>query len=247
MTHSIRLLLGTLLLSAAAPRATAAVIVYNTLSTTGNSGILAKLASPPGTPPTTNFLADDITVAPGHGGAALSSATFRAHSFNDNAVAVQPVFGFWAADGVGGAAGTLLGSFNLPVTSLAGNANTDLTLNLTPGQVTIPTNGQFWFGARFVASGSTTGDDLMLLGGQFFGSPTPGSSQDSVLASGPPGSPPTDPVQYSKPQPGPLAPNNLGLQFAADQASPIPEPATLAAFVLVGACGFAARRRTART
>jgi hypothetical protein len=197
----------------------------------------------------TTMAADDITVAPGFAGAAVTAFTFSVANFNGAAVSARPLVRFYSDDGAGGTPGTLLASFNFnPIAFTAGSV-ANFTFNPGSNVFIVPVSGTFWAGITFDDNNGGTGAtaaQLNLLGQGIYSPPTIGSSQDSffktILAgsfasSNPAGS-------LSSFGGSPVA--NFGWSFTSP-AAPVPEPGTGMLSFLAGIpLAFGIHRRNSR-
>jgi uncharacterized protein (TIGR03437 family) len=89
-----------------------------------------------------------LTLAAGSAGQSISALSFLAYNSNSVAVEARPTMYIWAA-GDGGTPTTLLGSFVLPLTSLAASNQQALSLTLPGGGIIVPANGEIWAGIGF--------------------------------------------------------------------------------------------------
>lgn len=114
---------------------------------------------------TTNLIADDIRVADGYGGLAVSRVTATVYMptyTNETLFQPQARMRFWAADGVDGGPGTFLSGLT-QIISLASNTRTDIVFtasNSSQPLFVLPTNGRFWAGITF--DGGTTYTDAQM-------------------------------------------------------------------------------------
>jgi hypothetical protein len=130
--------------------------------------------------------ADDLTVASGFGGSAVSSFTFIAYyNASSGTVTARPSFYFWAANGAGGGPGTFLDGLTLNPMTFTAQQVTPIHVASVSG-LTIPTDGKLWAGIVYDDDFGTTGASaaqLNQLGGPLYGPPTVGSSQDIAVFS----------------------------------------------------------------
>jgi len=149
--------LGVGLTALSAHPAAAQVNVYNNLTSAAGASTFtgSYFRNAAGTTATTStpIVADDITPIAGFAGLSVTSFTFTTINVNAAATTFSPTIYFYAADGTGGAPGTVLGVFNFstPVTQNAGTI-TRRGATLAPGSFLLP-SGTFWAGVSF--SGAT--------------------------------------------------------------------------------------------
>src|SRR5262245_34085550 len=107
-----------LALAGAAPAQ--AVTAYDNTATFSGFGLVIAGAGQVGNRLVTPLAADDIAVAPGLGGQAVTALTFSTANFSGGAVTVRPLLRFYAADGAGGLPGTYLGGLALDPVAMPG-------------------------------------------------------------------------------------------------------------------------------
>lgn len=125
----------------------------------------------------TTLLADDINRT-GAAGQALTDFTFSVANLNTGNVSARPRVRFYAADGVGGGPGTLIGGYTFNPISFVPGVSTFFTGLLVGGPV-MPTS--FWAGITFDNNTGATGAtaaQLNNLGQGLFDPPTLGTSAD---------------------------------------------------------------------
>ena len=127
--------------------ANADVVYQNTTNPTG-SGFLFEGAATVGGNLAANIDINDLILAPGSAGEAISSLSFLAFNFNTVAVQARPTMYIWAADGAGGTPGTLLGDFVLPVTTFGAGAQQAISIS-TGNEPLIPGSMEIWAGIGF--------------------------------------------------------------------------------------------------
>ncbi len=232
------MILGVAALALFGRAARADVIIFNNTTNGPVGGILFNGTAPVGGGMAANVDIDDITFSPGAAGAKVTSFSFVADNFNAGAVSARPTVYFWAANGAGGAPGTLLSSLVLPVKTFPAGSTT-LTSNLSG--LVVPSNGKFWAGIGYDDDNGTTGitaAQLDALGGLVFDPPTVGSSDGLVAFFIPPANAPfnVNNPGVSHFDFGDAPPVNYGWEFTGVLAAPptVPEPSSLALLSLGG-------------
>lgn len=184
-------------------------------------------------------VADNINAT---SGGTIDTFTFSVANSNSVPVTARPRVRFYAADGVGGAPGTVLGGFSFnPITFTANNVAL-FTGSVAASNVVIPAN--FWASIFFdgsTASPAPTVAQLNLLGQGLFDPPTLGTSTDvdflSTLTGGS-NSLINNPTGAVRTAPFVGAVANYGWEFTV-----VPAPASASLLCLGGL--LAARRRRA--
>jgi hypothetical protein len=114
---------------------------------------------------------NDLRLAPGSGGAAITSVSLISFNNGTNTVVARPTFYFWSADGIGGVPGTLLGKYVLPDTTFSHGVSTALGITDPNHSITLPANGRVWAGIGYDNDHGTLGitpGDLNALGALSF-------------------------------------------------------------------------------
>src|SRR5437763_1516713 len=83
-------------------RAAAQVVAYDNTTTFSGMGLTTAGTAAQGTVTITGMLVDDITFAPGSGGATINEFKFAVVNFDAASANARPRVRFWAADGTGG-------------------------------------------------------------------------------------------------------------------------------------------------
>jgi hypothetical protein len=133
-------------------------------------------ASGPGNDDYTIMDADDLTLA---GGGDVSGVNVILANFNNGTVTANVDLTFFANDGAGGLAGTVLGAFQVAGVTLPGAALSELNVSLSPGQLTL-SQGTIWAGLAYdnANQANTSDAELNELGMGIFNPPDVGSSTD---------------------------------------------------------------------
>ncbi len=226
-----------------AQHASAQTLVYdNTTSATG--GVVFNGSTNHGGNTLTNMNADDLTLAAGFGGQAITHFLFEADNFGTAATTARPSIFFWAANGTNGDAGTYLAGISLPNTTFPVQQATPLSADITG--LIIPANGKIWAGIvyddNFGATGATAAQ-LNSLGALTYNPPSVGSSGFGA-AFGSLGSyagvnnPAVTDYNF-----GGTVPINFGWQL---KVAATPEPGGLALWAGMALCGHIAMRRIRR-
>jgi hypothetical protein len=232
------------LLFAASAQAT---VIYSDVTTFTGFGYADGGATVIAGDDTTTMVADDITVAPGFAGAAVTGFSFTVANFNGTGVSARPLVRFYDDDGAGGTPGTLLAAFNFNPLAFAAGSVATFTFNPGSNLFIVPASGTFWAGITFDDNNGGTGAtavQLNNLGQGIFSPPTIGSSQDSFFQTTSAGSfASSNPAgSFASFSGSPVA--DFGWSFT----SPVPEPGTgLLSFLAGIPLAFAIRRRNLRS
>ena len=184
----------TLLACAAGARGQATSTAYSNLTTDGNINLPLGGASDGGS---TALTADDLTYDAGSGGQNLSAFKVIIYNNNDNGSteSVTPTVVFWDSDGSAGAPGTLLGTYTLPLLTVAGKTEQTLAFTVPaasqfalPAAIGASPTHTIWAGLYVTGTSGESGTMIGDFGLQVFNPPTVGSSQDQKFRSNNPGS-----------------------------------------------------------
>jgi hypothetical protein len=211
--------------------ARADVVVYqNTTNPTGG-GFAFEGALLTGSNLAANVDLNELTLAAGSAGDRITSLSFLSFNGNTMAVAARPTMYLWAANGAGGDPGTLLGSFALPLETLATGQS---TLSLTvPTTVIVPASMQIWAGIGFDndnGASAITAAQLNLLGALTYHPATVGTDGATALFIPPPNFAVNNPT-------GLVFGSPSGANYGWTVSAAVPEPSTWA-MMLIGFVGL---------
>lgn len=216
-----------------APNPREAVSVYDNTSAPSTAGVYLNGGAVAGI---TDLVADDTTPT---ASGVLDEFTFGvANTDPAAAFSARPRVRIWAADGAGGAPGTLLGGFTFnPITFTANSLNLYTTgTGLASSNIVLPP-GSIWWGLTFDNVGATaTNAQLNLLGQILIDPPSIGSSNGALSwESSGPGS-----FFVNNPTGGNI--NATPVSNIAWEYSLVPEPASLSLLGLGGLMVLTRRR-----
>jgi hypothetical protein len=217
--------------------ARAQVVVYqNTANPTGGSfGFNGAVLT--GSNLAANVDLNELTLAAGSAGDRITSLSFLASNFNTTAVAARPTMYVWAANGAGGDPGTLLGSFALPLETLA-PGQTTLSL-IVPTTLIVPASMQIWAGIGFDndnGASAITAAQLNILGALTYHPATVGTDGATALFIPPPNFAVDNPATFVFGSPS-------GANYGWTVSAAVPEPSTWAMMLLgFAGLGFAFRQ-----
>lgn len=220
---------------------------YSNVTTFGGQGYAPGGATSNGSFFITSMVADDLTLAAGSAGQAVTGFTFSVANFNGSAVSARPSVFFYADNGSSGAPGTLLASFTLNATSFTANSVALFTDNPGSPLFLAPSSGRMWAGVVFDNSGTAaSGTQLNNLGQGIFNPPTIGSSADIFFQTTPSGSFPGNNPPGGFGSFGGNPPANFGWRIFGDVAA-TPEGGSTVLFLMLGLSGLVLAQRRMRS
>lgn len=210
-----------------------AISVYDNTSAPQAAGVYLNGGAVAGI---TNLVADDTT--PTASGVLDEFSFGVANTDPSAAFSARPRIRIWAADGVGGAPGTLLGGFTFnPITFAANSLNLYTTgTGLASSNLVLPA-GSIWWGLTFDNVGATaTNAQLNLLGQILIDPPSIGSSNGALSWES------SGPGSWFVSNPTGSNINAAPVSNIAWEYSLVPEPAALSLLGLGGLMVLARRR-----
>jgi len=213
---------------------------YSNLDNFLGLGVMNGGAALIGTNTITSMVADDIQLEAIANGGTCDAIGIAVANFSAGSIAARLGMRFYAANGAGGAPGTILQALTFNALAFPPGV---VGLNGPIPTFTVPANGKLWVGLLFDDSNGTLGTEiaeLNSLGAGLFNPPTAGSSADLLFDSGVAGTflqnnPPGSTGNFGGP---PVA--NIGLEL---QVTPIPEPAIAGAITMLCLFSLSLRER----
>jgi hypothetical protein len=244
MKRAILMLAALALLFGGVGQAGAGTIVYQNTTNSLGGGFVFNGSTPVGSNLVANVDVNELTLQSGSAGMQITSLTLLAANFNTSAVQARPTMYIWAADGPGGAPGTLLGDFVLPTETFS-SFQTTIGLTIPNNTVIVPASGQIWAGIGFDNNnGATpiTAAQLNDLGAVSYHPATVGLDGPVAYFI-----PPTSPSNVNDPAVIVFDTNSTANYGWTVQATPVPEPATLTllGIGIAGIAGYGWRRKLA--